>query len=191
MSRPFSKRGIMPERILKSGFTVRTRLVPPHAVAQVGAQFPEPAIPKIPIKSVAGHTEMVTAPDDSPEWQAYVMASNERKQKAQDAEADFTYDYGIEAWKNGTGEWQTEPPADWAYPSILEEYGIRPSTRKRANYIRYQILLTNEDISTVLEDALGKTAPITNAEVEAASGGFQPDAKRRPNIRRNAKRHTR
>ncbi len=180
----------MPERTLQSGFTVRTRLVPPHAVAQVGAQFPEPAVPKIAVKSVAGHSELVTAPDDSPEWQAYVKAAEEHKQKARDAEADFTYDYGIEAWKSGSGEWQTEPPADWICPSILEEYGIRPSKRRRADYIRYEILLTNEDISNVLEDVLGKSAPITNQEVDAALGGFRGDAKRGTSPRRKPKRHS-
>lgn len=177
------------ERLLKSGFTVRTRLVPPHAVAQVGAQFPEPVIPKIAVKSVAGHSEMVAAPDDSPEWQAYVQASNERRQKASDAEADFTYDYGVEAWQNGSGEWQTEPPSDWIFPPIMERYGLKPGKSRRADYIRYQLLLSNDDISAVLKDALGATAPIKNSEVDAASGGFRTDAKRRPGAGGKPKRH--
>ena len=178
----------MAERTLQSGITVRTRVVPTHAIAQIGAQFPKPIAPKVPIKSIAGHTEMVTAPDDSPEWQAYVQAAAEYDVKVDKAKADFIYDYAVEAWQNGTGEWQTEEPPDWEFPDVLLRHGLKPGER-RADYVRYHLLITNEDVTAVLDDALGKSAPITNAEVDAALGGFRRDTKRGANSRRKPKRH--
>lgn len=166
------------ERTLKSGVVVRTRVVPTHAIAQIGAQFAKPIPPKIPIKSVAGHTEMVTAPDDSPEWLAYVQASAEYDVNVDKAKADFIYDYAVEAWQNGDSEWQTEVPPDWIFPDVLSRHGLKPRER-RADYVRYHLLVANEDVAAVLDDALGKSAPITNAEVDAALGGFQGDVQRR------------
>lgn len=179
----------MPERLLKSGITVKTRAVPTHAMAQVGAQFQRPIPPKVPVKSVAGHTEMVTAPTDSPEWLAYVQASNEYDAKVAKAQADFTYDYAVEAWQNGTGEWQTEPPADWEFPAIFLQHGLKPGASRRADYVRYHLLLFNEDISAVTADAIGEAASITDQEVNAALGGFRGNAKQGANTRRKSKRH--
>jgi hypothetical protein len=179
----------MSERTLKSGIVVRTRVVPTHAIAQVGAQFPKPIPPRVPVHSVAGHDEMVTAPDDSPEWAAYVQASNDYDAKVDKAKSDFIYDYAVEAWRNGDSDWQTEAPPDWEFPAILSQHGLRPSESKRADYVRYHLLLFNEDVSAVLNDALGMTAPITNTEVDAALGGFRRNVQSRPNTRGKRKRH--
>jgi len=179
----------MPERTLKSGITVKTRIVPTHAIVQVGSQFGRPVAPKVAVKSVAGHSELVTAPDDSPEWQAFVTASAEYDAKVERAKNDFIYDYAIEAWRNGTGEWQTEPPDDWAFPKIFEQHGLKPSDSRRADYVRYELLALNEDVGIVLDDALGNTAPIKDGEVDAALGGFPVDQKRRAYTRGEAKRH--
>lgn len=177
------------ERTLKSGITVRTRVVPTHAIVQVGAQYKRPIAPKVALKSVAGHTEMVTAPDDSPEWAAFVQAEDEYKAKVEKAKNDFIYDYAMEAWRNGTGEWQTEAPADWQFPEIFKAHGIQPSDSRRADYVRYHLLVTNDDVGVVLDDALGNTAPITDAEVDAALGGFPVDTKQRTYTRGSGKRN--
>jgi hypothetical protein len=177
----------MPERTLKSGIVVKTNVVPAHAIAQVGAGIVKPAPPKVPIKSIAGHTELVTAPDDSPEWLAYVQAQNDYDERISKAKNDFTYDCAVEAWKNGTGDWQTEPPDDWKLPDVFTRHGIKAGD-KRADYIRYHLLVSNEDIEIVLRDALGQTAPITDGEVSAALAGFRPGVSRRSGAGRKAKR---
>lgn len=179
----------MPERTLKSGVTVRTRIVPTYALVQVGAQFKEPQAPKVAVKSVAGHTEMVTAPDDSPEWDAFAQALADYKTNTRKAKDDFIYDYAIEAWRNGSGDWQTDPPDSWQFPAIFQAHGIQPSAIRRADYIRYELLKTNDDVSAVIEDALGNTAPITDAEVDAALGGFRGDAAGSAHSRQQTKRH--
>lgn len=179
----------MPERKLKSGVIVRTRVVPTHAVVQVGAQFKRPIAPKVAVKSVAGHSELVTAPDDSPEWMEFVKAEDEYKAKVDKAKNDFIYDYAVEAWRNGTGEWQTDVPTDWVFPEIFRAHGLQPSESKRADYVRYELLKLNDDVATVLDDALGNATPITDGEVDAALGGFPGDKKRSVYTRGSAKRN--
>ena len=179
----------MPERTLKSGIIVRTRAVPTHAIVQIGSNIKPPVAPKIPVKSIAGHSELVTAPDDSPEWIDFVRASNEYNERTEKAKNDFIYDYAVEAWKNGAGDWRTEPPDDWTFPAIFESHGLKASQSRRADYIRYHLLISNDDVGTVLNDALGQAAPITDGEVSAALGGFQPGAKRRANTRGHGQRH--
>jgi hypothetical protein len=179
----------MPERTLKSGIIVRTRIVPTHAVVQVGSQFKRPIAPKVAVKSIAGHSELVTAPDDSPEWAAFVQAENEYKERTDKAKNDFIYDYAVEAWRNGSGDWQTEPPADWAFPEIFRAHGLQPGDSRRADYVRYELLQTNDDVAIVLDDALGNAAPIANQEVDAALGGFRGDTQQRTHTRGSAKRH--
>lgn len=179
----------MPEIKLSSGFTVKVRTVPPYTFAQISAQFKEPIPPKMPIKSVAGHTEMVVAPDDSPEWLTFVQAQDEYKKKVAEARDNFVYDYGIESWRNGAGEWQTDPPDDWEFPKIFEKYGIKSGGDRRLDYIHYHLIATNDDVGKILDAALGNVAPITDAEVDAALGGFPADAKSRTYPRGAAKRH--
>jgi len=181
----------MPERTLKSGIVVKTRIVPTHAIVQVGAQFKRPIAPKVAVKSVAGHSELVTAPDDSPEWIAFVQASAEYDTQVERAKNDFIYDYAIEAWRNGTGEWQTEPPSEWAFPPIFMQHGLKPSDSRRADYVRYELLALNEDVGLVLDDALGNATPVTDQEVDAALGGFPTDPKRREYTRGEVKRSKR
>lgn len=178
----------MPERTLKSGIIVKTRAVPTHAIVQVGSNIKQPIAPKIPIKSVAGHSELVTAPDDSPEWLAFVQASNEYDARIEKAKNDFIYDYAVEAWKDGLDAWKTEPPDDWVFPAIFESHGLKASQSKRADYIRYHLLIANDDVGAVLNDALGQAAPITDGEVSAALGGFQSDEKRKPDTRGRGQR---
>ena len=169
----------MPERTLKSGIIVQTRAVPTHAYVQVGGNIKKPVPPKIPIKSIAGHTELVTAPDDSPEWMDFVQTSNEYEARVEKARNDFIYDFAVEAWKNGAGDWQTQPPDDWAFPAIFESHGLKASQSRRADYIRYHLLVANDDVGVVLSDALGDAAPITDSEVSAALDGFQSGTKRK------------
>jgi len=179
----------MPERTLKSGITVKIRLTPPHALAQVGNQLVRPIPPKVAVKSVAGHSELVTAPDDSPEWQEFIKAEGEYKVRLLEEKNNFVYDYSIEAWRDGAGEWQTEPPDDWEIPKVFEKYGIKSTGSRRLDYINYFLISTNDDLGIILDTTLGTTKPVTDQEVDAALGGFPTDPKRRGDSRRTAKRH--
>jgi len=90
-------------------------------------------------------------------------------------------------WHWRTGE--TDAPADWQFPDMFKAYGLEPSASRRADYVRYELLKTNEDVSAVLDDALGNPAPITDGEVDAALSGFPVDDTRRADTGRAAKRN--
>lgn len=166
----------MPERKLKVGATVKTRLVPAYAVYQVGLQIKAkiPPLPKVGVKSVAGHTEYKDAPDDSPEMQAYREQLAVLDAQLESLRSDFTNDYSIESWSwDGGVTWQIDPPASWQFPETLKRYGFREGANRRADYIRYELLVHNDDMLLVQQDALGMSAPIGNTEVDAALGGFR------------------
>ncbi len=166
----------MPERHLKIGAWVRTQLVPSYAVFQVGRDVPTPPPPQVGYKSAAGHTEFKDAPQNSKEFQAWADEIRQADAKITALKDAFTYGYAIEAWSWDEGAtWLTEPPDDWAFPKQLEDFGIHAGQSRRSDYIRYELLKVNEDIGTVLDDALGRTAPVTNPEVQAALGGFRRD----------------
>ena len=170
----------MPERKLKIGAIVKTRLVPSYAMFQVGSDIPTPAPPKVGYKSAAGHTEYKDAPQDSPEFQKWADEIRGVDKRITALKDSFTYGYAIEAWSWDEGAtWLTEPPDDWQFPKQLEDFGIHPGPSRRSDYIRYEILKINDDIGAVLDDALGRTAPITNPEVDAALSGFRGDVPRR------------
>ena len=163
----------MPERHLKIGAIVKTRLVPPYATNQIGINVKTPPMPKVGYKSAAGHTEYKDAPQDSPEWAAYATQVSEIRNTVDALKQEFTYDYAIEAWSWDDGAtWQDAPPDSWQFPEIFKRYGLKVSDNRRVDYIHYKLLVINEDISTVVNDAIGKTLPISNAEVDAALGGF-------------------
>lgn len=165
------------QRKLKIGAVVRTQLVPVYAILQVGNEIKMPAPPKVGIKSAAGHTEYKDAPQDSPEWAAYSEQVSQLSAQIQERKSDFTFDYAVEAWSWDDGNtWQTEPPDSWQFPEIFKRHGLKPSENKRVDYIRYKLLILNEDMAIVQGDALGQAMPITNQEVGAALGGFRGDA---------------
>lgn len=137
-----------------------------------------PSTPKVGYKSAAGHTEYKDAPDDSPEFLEYMAVVSKISTEIEQAKNDFIYDYAVEAWNWDGGEWQTEPPDNWEFPQVLARHGLAPSGNKRIDYIRYALLIHNDDTNTVLNDALGIARPITEAEVQAALGGFRGDEKR-------------
>jgi hypothetical protein len=168
----------MTERHLKIGAIVRTRLVPPYAVFQVGRDIADkiPVPPKVGYKSAAGHTEYKDAPVDSDEFIAYAKAVAVVNDQIDTLKRDFTFDYGVEAWSWDDGySWETEAPDSWSFPEMFTRYGLKPGTNKRVDYIRYKLLLLNDDIAIVQSDATGATLPITNQEVSAALDGFPGD----------------
>ena len=170
----------MPERHLKIGAWVKTRLMPSYASFQVGADIPDPPAPKVGYKSAAGHTEYKDAPQDSPEFKAWSEKVSRLYVEREALKNLFTYSYAVESWSWDEGAtWQTEPPDDWQFPKQLDDFGVHPSRSKRADYIRYELLKIIDDDSSVLRDALGLTAPITNPEVKAALGGFRGNLQRR------------
>ena len=158
---------------------VRTRQVPAYAAVQIEAQFPKPAMPKVKVHSVAGHDELKDAPTDSPEWEEYSRQTQARDKQIQQAQSDFMYDYAVEAWSWDDGAtWLTEPPDDWTFPEVFKRHGLLPSTNRRVDYIRLELITSNVDVELLFRDALESTEPISNAEVSAASAGFRGETKR-------------
>ena len=181
------------ERKMRNGeLLVRTRQVPGYASLQISAQFKQPDPPKVKIHSVAGHDEVKDAPIDSPEWAEYARQAQEVEKKAELARADFLYDYAVEAWSWDDGiNWITDAHDKWTFPDVLLRHGIQPSLNRRVDYIRYELITSNEDMSVLFADALGNTAPITDAEVDAASAGFRVDKGRDATSQTPAKRNPR
>lgn len=171
---------------------VRTRQVPGYASLQVSAQFKQPDPPKIKVHSVAGHDELKDAPTDSPEWSEYARQAQEVEKKSEQARADFLYDYAVEAWSWDDGvNWNTDVPSKWTFPDVLLRHGIQPGFNRRVDYIRYELITSNDDMGILFADALGNTEPITDAEVNAASAGFRPDEGRSAIAKPEAKRNPR
>ena len=165
------------ERKMRSGaLTIITRQIPGYASLQIASQYKQPDPPKIKVHSVAGHDELKDAPTDSPEWAEYAHLAQEVDRKIEQARSDFLYDYAIEAWSWDDGvNWLTDAPQEWKFPEVFLRHGIQPSDNRRVDYIRYELITDNADVAVLFQDALGNTAPITDAEVNAASAGFRPD----------------
>ena len=81
------------------------------------------------------------------------------------------------SWDGGY-TWLDDVPDDWQFPAVLLRHGIMPSDNRRVDYIRSELITANDDIKILFADALGNTAPITDAEVSAASAGFRTDKER-------------
>lgn len=177
------------ERKMRGGaLTVRTRQIPGYASLQIAAQFKQPDPPKVKVHSVAGHDELKDAPIDSPEWAEYARQAQEIERKVEQARSDFLYDYAVEAWSwDGGKTWLTDVPDGWLFPAVLERHGLQQSDNRRVDYIRFELITSNEDVATLFGDALGNTAALTDAEVDAASAGFRPDDARRATAGRKAK----
>jgi hypothetical protein len=169
------------ERKMKLGaLLVHTRQIPSYASLQVSAQFKRPDAPKIKVHSVAGHDELKDAPTDSPEWAEYSKQVREIDKQIERAQSDFLYDYAVESWScDGGKTWVSDAPPDWKFPDVFIRHGIQPSDNRRVDYIRYELITSNEDVGALFDDALGNTAPITDQEVSAALGGFRGDVSRR------------
>lgn len=164
----------------KGALLMRTRSIPGIASLQVASQFALPAPPKVKVHSIAGHDEIKDAPTDSPEWEEYARQAREVERKIEQARSDFMYDYAVEAWSWDDGKtWLTDAPDNWVFPDVFIRHGIKPSDNQRVDYIRYELVTSNEDMAVLFSDALDNAKPITDAEVSAASAGFRPDVERR------------
>lgn len=160
---------------LPNGYVVRCRPVPPYAYVRVGAAYREPPPPTVEVKSAAGHTERVLAAEGSPEWQAWREEVERIEQERMNAQRAFAFDYGVVAWRReDEEEWQTEPPDDWEFPDWLKEYGIIPAPRKRADYIRMEVLADPESAAKVMTVIYGGVAALSEEEVGAAEDLFRP-----------------
>ena len=178
----------MEHKMRGGALTVRTRQIPSYASLQIAAEYQKPDPPKIRVRSVAGHDELKDAPLDSPEWAEYARLAQEVERKVEQARSDFLYDYAIESWSWDDGKnWLTDAPDGWTFPAVFARHGIKPSDNRRVDYIRYELITDNADVAILFQDALGNTAAITDAEVNAASAGFRPDDARRASAGRKAK----
>lgn len=182
---------------LDNGYLVRCRPVPPHAGLTLYMQAkdrlpPTPEQPMMEAKSVAGHSEQVPAPKGGPEWEAYQLAlaawGTEAAKIQQDdrvRHTNFRLSYCIVDWKPplswskrilrrllGKDPWQAQPPKDWEFPSALIEYGVAIPSKRRIDFIHYELLATNRDVEAIMSISIGG-ADLTEEEVDAAADKFR------------------
>lgn len=164
------------EITLVDGTVVRVRPTPPLAASAVVSNDPGLATPPVPMVQHATKLGDKTLPlkQGEPGWDEYVQEVDRVKTERREAQVDFTWDYGIVAWKPaGTDEWVEDVGEDWEFPTRLAKYGIKPSRYgKRVDYIKYVLLQYGDDLTRVQELVYGLSAPLTDEEVDAARDLF-------------------
>lgn len=163
---------------LSNGAVVRVRPIPAHTFLAVGGDIQTPAPPTIVAQSAAGHSEAIPAPEDSPEYRAYLAEMGKVRQERVKAKSAFEFDYPVLAWKLPGGEWADEPPADWSDPA-LARLGVSLGNR-RADYIRNVLLPRIDDLNKVAEFTHATSGAVTEQEVQAQLDGFRLEEGRLP-----------
>jgi hypothetical protein len=157
------------------GAILYCRIVPVFAQTAVHKRIPAPPLPRVEVKSASGDSvETHLALPGTPEHDAYMQAKKDHKREFGLALQRFTITYGVVAWRPAPGEpVQTVPPADWEFPPTLREYGVEPldGPDYRAQYILYELVLTDEDLINV-EAAILPSPPVTKEDVTAALAPF-------------------
>lgn len=156
---------------LDSGYDVRLRPVPPHAITDVLSSFPRPKYPVLHLQSAAGPSEMAPALEDSPEWQAWNAENTEWNKLCIDAIAQFTLTYGVLDYrKTGTDDpWVRGAPKEWKIPSMMDRYGIEDSEDKLVRwlqFIKYELIITESDEGKV--DSVTNMRSSSPGEIDAA-----------------------
>lgn len=165
----------MTEIELSNGYIVRCQPVPPYAVQDVYIEFPDPALPKVEIKSAAGSAEQVTPLPGTPEFAEYQEAVVRTRKLRQVALLDFHLDYGIVEWKApDSDEWEDMPPEDWTLPAVMIRRGVETAkdpTKRRVQYIRHFLIRTASDAEKI-DRVIMESPLLSDEEVEAALGPF-------------------
>lgn len=165
-------------------YEVAVRPIPPIAMARLlGRQSallpPEPPLPKVMVRSIAGHEEEVAASPDTPEYQKWLVEVEQWEQKCKELRAQielenqlFCYDYAIVAWRRiGTEEWQYEPDETYAVPTAYARHGISTSNDRRVEFIVNELLTQVEYLEQIQRamypsvDYESNPAPIEEQEV--------------------------
>jgi hypothetical protein len=169
----------MKEITLQDGTVVRVRPVPAYATTQAVMQFPDPEMPVIKIKTVAGEESKLASPG-SPEWTEYEKELREIQMQRVRASRALDYDFGVIEWFPAAEgfDWISEPPDDWKFPVELSRHGVQSSGGRRADFIAFELLADPADHAE-FQRAIGDAAPLTEAEVQASLDGFPVEVARR------------
>ncbi len=163
------------ELVTSQGAILYCRIVPPFAQAAVRRRMPAPPLPRVEVKSASGtNVETHIALPGTPEHDAYLKAKAEHTAELGMALQRFTVHYGIVAWRLAPGEpVQVDPPEDWVLPQALVDYDVAvlAGPERRAQYILYVLILTDEDLDLV-EATLLPTEEVGREEVAAALAPF-------------------
>lgn len=166
---------------LSSGAVVHCRPVPPYMIGSVTAKFTEPAYPYIDESSIAGGSERRPALIGTEQWNRWQSEMKEYRKKMGSAVMDFSLSYGIVDWRfPDMDEFVKEPPDDWQVPEELVQLtGERTSSDaaiRRTQFIKFELLLTNEDADKVEAVTTRPSQPITREELKDAMSPFDSDA---------------
>jgi hypothetical protein len=172
----------MKEITLQDGTVVRVRPVPAYATTQAVMQFPDPEMPVVKIKTLAGEESKLASPG-TPEWMEYQKEMRAVQLKRVNASRALDYDFGVIDWllpedAKEDGFYTSEPPEDWQFPEALLRHGVQPFGAKRIDYIAFELLAHPADHDAFF-DITNEAAPLTEAEVEAALQSFPVEVARR------------
>lgn len=170
------------------------RPVPPTVIYRLRGKYerdlpPQPTMPQIELRSVAGHVERVSAPPDSPEYQRWLEEMERWEmecKRLRDLHAqqilEFCYDYACVAWRReGEEEWQNEPPAGWDVDQVYRRHGLETTGNRRLEFILHEVLSTPEMMEAVQRAMFpvgeADMSPVSPQEVEEAQAFFRAGGK--------------
>ena len=180
---------------LGNGWEVRVTPVPPHASVRWNRAHvkypPKPVRPMVEIISKllpkGSPPEVVPALPESDEWNAWVeemtiwqAACDLVRADVAGLELDFSLDYAIADWRpeGSDEEWCSDVPDGWQPNPALARHGVEDDVDIRVAFIHYELMVPPASYDDVMEEAYPKgeqdTSPVTEEEVKAALGSFQP-----------------
>jgi hypothetical protein len=141
------------------------------------------------VSPLDGHEETVRALPESKEWKRYMVELAEWQAKSAQLRAStmldemaFSHDYAVIAWRQkGTEDWIYNVPDDWEPDESFDRHGVDiAGDEKRILWIRLELMEFQQDIEALNSLAFpdrGDRAltPVTDKEVRAVLGSFQPD----------------
>ena len=165
----------MKEITLSTGAIVRARPVSPLLANELTAGNPDLRLPDMPFVDVPGvaGTEVVPARPGQPEYEEWARERDRIEEARRRIHKDFIWGHGIVSWKfPGESEFVDSPPDDWVLPEMLTYLGITPREGpigRRLDYIKTELVTTQDDVESIMEITIGFTAEITDEEVSPSS----------------------
>lgn len=149
-----------------SGYILRVRRVPAWYLMAAAASVPLPEPPYEEIQTVGGVVERRPARQGTPAYEAYVreLAEATRRREAQQIAAAVSA--AVVEWSEDGKEWRREPPENWTLPEV---FSISSTGNPRADYILHELLVTAEDLDSVVSAA---AVSVREQEVEEAKRLF-------------------
>jgi hypothetical protein len=155
--------------ITDADIQVWARPVPPYAEVDVDLALPAPPIPKVTIKSVAGHEETARVLPETQEWEDFQAARRAWDSNRKQALMNFQTDYGVVQWRYpNSEEIHTQPPESWVAADVLARWNvwIEPGGRRVA-FIKYCLIQTQSDQQKLEKITLPESA-LSTKEILAA-----------------------